>query len=250
MTAASGTPRPRVVCVDDDASIRRFVGLVLEELPVDFVPCADAAAARAALREAPAALLITDLMMPGESGFDLLASLAADPALRGPAQLAVFSAGLNAGTRSRLDGLGVAWELSKPVSVQALEDCVRAAIGGEPPPAPPAAARTAAAPDDDRQRTIDERFGGDAVLYDSFRAHALHQFVVDRQQLAQSLVAADWPALRRHAHSLKGALALLGDDDGSSLARGLEDAAAAGEAEACRRSWPALDAHLSRLVAS
>jgi CheY-like chemotaxis protein len=86
--------RPRVVCVDDDASIRRFVELALEDLPVELLTCADATTARELLRQGPVALLITDLMMPGESGFELLASLMADPALRGGALLAVFSAGL------------------------------------------------------------------------------------------------------------------------------------------------------------
>ena len=41
----------------------------------------------------------------------------------------VFSAGLNADNRARLVGLDVWRELSKPVSLQALEDCVRDALG-------------------------------------------------------------------------------------------------------------------------
>jgi CheY-like chemotaxis protein len=124
--------RPRIVCVDDDASIRRFVGLVLEDLPVEVLTCADAAAARELLRQGPVALLITDLMMPGESGFELLASLVADPALRAGALLAVFSAGLNATTRARLEGLDVWRELDKPVSVLELEDCVMQALARGP----------------------------------------------------------------------------------------------------------------------
>lgn len=247
MTASAAGARPRVVCVDDDASIRRFVGLVLEDLPVEFVACADAAAARAALRERPAALLITDLMMPGESGFDLLASLVADPRLRGPARLAVFSAGLNAATRARLAGLDVEWELAKPVSVQALEDCVRAATGqaaGTAQAAPPAPAPGLDAAE---RAAVAELFGGDAELYRAFRAHALAQFVIDRRLLAAALVAGDAAALRRQAHSLKGALATLGDEAGRTHARALEDAAAAGDADACRRLWPALDTHLARL---
>jgi CheY-like chemotaxis protein len=104
--------RPRVVCVDDDASIRRFVELALEDLPVELLTCADATTARELLRQGPVALLITDLMMPGESGFELLASLMADPALRGGALLAVFSAGLNATTRARASSKGTPAEVA------------------------------------------------------------------------------------------------------------------------------------------
>ena len=104
---SAGAAPARVVLVDDDASIRRLVALALEDLPVELVACADAAQARQALRDAPAALLLTDLMMPGESGMALLQLLAADPGLRGPAQLAVFSAGVDEATQAALDALGV-----------------------------------------------------------------------------------------------------------------------------------------------
>jgi CheY-like chemotaxis protein len=252
MTSPPAPPgRPRVVCVDDDASIRRFVGLVLEDLPVEFVPCADAPAAREALRQGPVALLITDLMMPGESGFELLASLVADPALRGGARLAVFSAGLNATTRARLEGLDVWRELDKPVSVAALEDCVTAALE-LPASAPPAVARQAGPPagfDDSERRAIAEGFGGDSELFAAFRAHAWEQLPHDRQALAAALVQADWPALHRQAHSVKGVLATLGDATGRRLALALEEAAASADAEACRQHWPALDRHLEGRLA-
>ena len=244
--------RPRVVCVDDDASIRRFVGLVLEDLPVEFVACADAPAARQALRQGPVALLITDLMMPGESGFDLLASLAADPALRGGALLAVFSAGLNATTRARLEGLDVWRELDKPVSVTALEDCVTAALQLPGAAQPAAAAPPAGMPadfDDGERRAIAEGFGGDAKLFAAFRAHVWQQLPQDRRALAASLALADWPALHRQAHSVKGVLATLGDTTGRGLALALEEAAATADAQGCRQRWPALDSHLEGLLA-
>lgn len=247
MSTPPGGAKPRVLLVDDDATIRRFVGMVLEDLEIEFVPCADADAARAALRQAPAALLLTDLMMPGEDGFSLLASLQADPALRGPARLAVFSAGLNAQTRARLQGLDVWRELAKPVSATALEACVAEATGvntgavGTAPP-PPAGL----APDE--QRAVAEQFAGDIALYRAFRAQALRQFGADRQALAQALIGGDWPAVHRQAHSLKGALATLGDHAGAGHARTLEAAAARGDDSAARAAWPALDRHLETLL--
>ncbi|MFM7507447.1 MAG: response regulator [Rubrivivax sp.] len=239
-----GAARPRVVFVDDDATIRRFVAMALEDLAVDVVTCADAGTARAALRQAPAALLLTDLMMPGEDGFSLLASVVADPALRAGARLAVFSAGLNAATRARLQSLDVWRELGKPVSTGELLDCVAGAAGLLPDVRAPVAAPLGAA----EQHVVDRQFGGDAALYLAFREAALRQFEADARALARAVEAADWPTLRRQAHSLKGALATLGDDDGAALARQLEDCAARDDGPACRAAWPALSRHLGRLA--
>jgi HPt (histidine-containing phosphotransfer) domain-containing protein len=97
------------------------------------------------------------------------------------------------------------------------------------------------------RHTIRELFGGDAGLYGAFRDQALQQFVLDRQALAASLRAADWPAVRRQAHSLKGALATLGDATGQALALTLENAAATPDIAACQQAWPALDQHLSQM---
>lgn len=242
---------PRVVLVDDDASIRRLVELALEGLPIELVACASVAEARAALLAAPAAMVITDLMMPGETGYELLEWLRAQPAVRGPAQLVAFSAGIDSAAHARLTALGVGRALDKPVSVAALEACVCEALALEPPAgtAAPAAVPEPARADEVR-RAITDNFGGDATLYDAFRAQALTQFAADLGEGDQSLSAGDLPAVRRLAHSLKGVLALLGHDAGTGAARALERAAAAGEAMACAHLWPVLRSLLADAFAA
>lgn len=237
---------PRVVFVDDDAAIRRLVASVLEDLPIELLCCASVAEARAALRAQPARLVITDLMLPVETGFDLLESLAAEPALRAGAHLAVFSAGLHAAARARLAGLDVWRELAKPVSLQALEDCVSDALALPPHRAPATAPVPASGrlPGDEAQ-VIAVQFGGDAELYTAFRGQVRAQLPADVQEAERALAAQDWPALHRLAHSLKGVLGLLGDERGATSARQLEAAAAATDAAACRQGWPALLRHLS-----
>lgn len=250
---STGMTRPRVVFVDDDASIRRLAGQVLEELPIHFVACDSAAAARAALRVQPAALLITDLMMPGESGFDLLASLVADAPLRAGARLVVFSAGLNADTRARLADLDVWRELPKPVSLQELEDCVREALALHATPTPAAPPTPGPAPGPTpltaaEQRVVQARFGGDAGLYTAFRDQVHRQWQEDLAEGTRLCAAADGPGLRRLAHSLKGVLALLGDDTGAAQARLVEDVAAAGDAAAVTAAWRLLAQHLGSVT--
>lgn len=266
--------RPRVLLVDDDASIRRLAELALEELPIDLVCCASAAEARAALAAAPAALLITDMMMPGESGLDLVTALAADPALRGEARLAVFSAGLNAAMRARLAALGVWRCLDKPVPLQVLEACVLDALapaagvveaGQEGSPEVPhevlasatadgpseasSDAPSAAGLDAGARQAVEHGFAGDLALYLAFREQARLQFHDDLRELARSHAAHDAQALRRQAHSLKGVLAILGEAEGEALARALEHAAADGDAARCERLVPVLAAFVGRLAA-
>ncbi|TXC67071.1 response regulator [Piscinibacter aquaticus] len=61
--------RPRVLLVDDDPSIRRFVALALEDLDLELVEAGSVAQARERLAEgAGYALIVTDLMMPGRPG--------------------------------------------------------------------------------------------------------------------------------------------------------------------------------------
>lgn len=246
----SGT-RPRVVFVDDDTTIRRLAEMALEDLPIELIACDGAAAARQALREGPAVLLITDLMMPGESGFDLLASLVAEPALRAGARLVVFSAGLNADNRARLVGLDVWRELSKPVSLQTLEDCVRDALGA----LPAATASASAAPlatsvwTAAEQQALADKFGGDERLFADFRAQVHRQWAEDRAEGERLCAAADGPGLQRLAHSLKAVLDLLGDAAGAAVARELEAAAAAGDVARCQAGWPQLALHLQPAAA-
>ncbi len=237
---------PRVVVVDDDAAIRRLVELALEGLPIELVPCPGVAAARAALRERAAALVITDLMMPGETGIDLLHSLQAEPALRGNARLAVFSAGLDAARRAELQALGVWRLLDKPVSTLALEDCVREALGLAPD-ALADAAPAAVAPDDDADaQAAAVHFGGDLTLFRAFRDGCLLQFPLDRAAGEAACESGDAPALRRVAHNLKSVLRLLGHEPGSRLAARLEQAAADADMVTARALWASLRDELPR----
>jgi HPt (histidine-containing phosphotransfer) domain-containing protein len=100
---------------------------------------------------------------------------------------------------------------------------------------------------DAERQTIRDLFDGDTDLYRAFLDLALRQFVLDRQALAAAMQAADWPAVHRQAHSLKGALATLGDAAGRALAHTLEAATPTltPDLAACQQAWQALDRHLA-----
>lgn len=69
----------RIVVVDDDASIRRLIELILLRAGYRLALVANAPDALAEITAEPADLVITDLMMPDMSGLDLLRALRADP---------------------------------------------------------------------------------------------------------------------------------------------------------------------------
>jgi response regulator RpfG family c-di-GMP phosphodiesterase len=75
MESRTPTPdqtRARILVVEDEPEIRRFVREYLEWLGYDVTTAADAASALAQLDGTPLDLLLTDLRLPGTSGLDLM----------------------------------------------------------------------------------------------------------------------------------------------------------------------------------
>jgi len=73
----------RIVLFEDEAALRLLLAEVLEEAGHEVVSAGDGAASRDAGLMAAADVLITDLMMPGCDGLEVIANArAANPALR------------------------------------------------------------------------------------------------------------------------------------------------------------------------
>ncbi|OYW13044.1 MAG: DNA-binding response regulator, partial [Acidobacteriia bacterium 12-62-4] len=69
---------PSILLVEDDVSLRRIMQLRLEAGPYRVTCAASAEEALAALERQPFHLIVSDLMMPGLSGLDLLKRIKAD----------------------------------------------------------------------------------------------------------------------------------------------------------------------------
>lgn len=232
----------RLLLIEDNPSIARFVELALEELPrhdpaapaVELHLVPDLAGARAALAGGGWQLVVSDLMLPDGSAEELLAeghalAPAAPPWL-------IFSAGLHEERRRALLAGGVARTLRKPVPLLELLDVVAGLLR-------PAAWQPVPAVD-----AVQQHFGGDRALFDSFRAGCIERFADDIAQGDAALAGADVAALRRLAHGLKAVLELIGQPALSAQARALEDAAAAWVPGAPPPTgWPALAEGLAAL---
>ncbi|KQY90681.1 response regulator transcription factor [Pelomonas sp. Root1444] len=239
----------RLLLIEDDASIARFVELALEELPghdpaappVVLHVVRQVAEARQALEAGGWQLVISDLMLPDGSAETLLAEGYA-MAVGAPPWI-VFSAGVHADRHLALAARGVACTLRKPVPLAELLATVAEVLRhGSTPPAPLA---TAAAAD-----PVQQHFGGDRALYESFLAGCIAQFADDLAQGDAALASGDTAALCRVAHALKAVLELIGQPQLAAQARALEAAAAAGAgSDALPLGWAGLAQGLATLGA-
>jgi signal transduction histidine kinase/CheY-like chemotaxis protein len=114
----SAVCRARVLVVDDNADMREYTARLLQPR-WDVEVAADGVAALASLRAHPADLVLSDVMMPGVGGFELLQALRADPATR---DIPVILLSARAGEESRVEGLlaGADDYVTKPFSAREL----------------------------------------------------------------------------------------------------------------------------------
>jgi CheY-like chemotaxis protein len=255
--------KPRVLLLEDDASLRRFVRMALEELPLELLECDSVACALQILQEAQVQLIFTDLMLAGESGQGFLQRLKANPTLQGSAKVVVVSAGLSPIVRKQLETYPVWRVLEKPVSVMALERCVRevlfgwraeGAVTGEE-------LETECSVQDpldrslptltaDESRAVALYFEGDAELFVAYRTTCLGQLPTDVREADIACRDADSQALMRVAHSLKTVLETLGYSDLSLQARKLEGLTLAEELQQATVHWAELRTRIQGISAN
>jgi DNA-binding response OmpR family regulator len=250
----------RVLLVEDDASLRRFVRLALEDLPLELLECDRVADALGLLSKARVDLIVTDLMLPGQSGLDLLQQLQREPGLRGNAGLVVFSAGLTLQIRGQLAALGVWRLIAKPASVTELLDCVRDGLAdrsigengagskeadGRAEPASPVTIDPSV--DEETTDALDLYFDGNRELFDAYRAACRTQFPRDIRAGDDACAGRDGQTLLRVAHSLKTVLLTLGYASLSRRALEIEQLCRAGDLHAAAGSWSKLSTGLRLL---
>ncbi|RIK37933.1 MAG: hypothetical protein DCC55_22700 [Chloroflexi bacterium] len=124
-TGASGEPpeSPRILLADDNADLREYLTRLLAQ-HYTVIPAADGRAALEVVRAQTPNLVLTDVMMPGMDGLELLQALRADPQT---AALPVILLSARAGEEARIEGLEVGADdyLVKPFSARELLTRVR-----------------------------------------------------------------------------------------------------------------------------
>lgn len=236
---------PRILLIEDDASIQRFVEFALEDIGAELLITDTVKQGLMHLKQAPFDLILTDLMLPGESGITLLEKLREEPEVAPQTKVVVFSAGLTANVKTQLQTLGVWRMLSKPISVMDLLACVEEGLSSLPKPAASvpneATAVNALALQQDRERkAVETHFNGDTQLFLRYREACLAQFNIDIETGNLASQNQDLPALRRMGHSLKTVLLTLAEDQGALLAKALEQLAEQEQLTPAQHQWTQL----------
>lgn len=125
-TAAAAAGRPRVLVVDDEATIRDLLSktLALAEYDVDLAP--DGRAALDRLRMIPYDLLITDLKMPGVDGLTVIREARR---LKADLPVIIITGFSNEASAIEAVNLGVSGYLTKPFRVPRVLAAAAKALG-------------------------------------------------------------------------------------------------------------------------
>ena len=119
-------PTAQILLVDDNADMRDYIRRLLSaSYTVESV--ADGIAALNAIQNNPPDLILTDVMMPGMDGFELLRSLRSNPTIQ---DIPIILLSARAGEESRIEGLeaGADDYLIKPFSARELLARVEASL--------------------------------------------------------------------------------------------------------------------------
>ena len=132
---AGDAPPPHLLVVDDDARLRAVLRRYLERNQFRVTEAADAGEARKQLGLFAFDLIVLDVMMPGESGFDLLTEIRRD------SRVPVLMLTAMAEPADRIEGLerGADDYLAKPPEPRELVLRVRNVLARATPPEPPPA---------------------------------------------------------------------------------------------------------------
>jgi len=115
-SSASSLKNTRILLVDDEADAREVVAATLERWGAEVMVAASAADARDILERELPDLLVADIEMPGEDGYDLIRTIRTLPPDRGGRTPALaFTAYASAYDRTRLLAAGFDRHVPKPV---------------------------------------------------------------------------------------------------------------------------------------
>lgn len=120
--------RREILVVDDDRRNRKLLEMLLAADGFAVRSVESGPAALAAVADAPPALILLDIMMPGMDGFEVLRRLKADPAANGIPVVMVTALDDEA-SRTRLGAAGASRVLTKPIDHWELRACLTGFLG-------------------------------------------------------------------------------------------------------------------------
>jgi CheY-like chemotaxis protein len=219
--------------------MQRFVSYALEDLDLVLTCCDSVAQAMNVLSQQSFNWILTDLMMPGESGLSFIEKISQKPEQLGFAHIVALSAGIDPVMQEKLTKLGVVRQLLKPVSVKTLQELFQADTNTV----------RSHSNLEGQARAIACYFDGQTVLYEKFAHQCRAQFVKDITEADRAIQAKDRVAMHNLSHSLKSVLRLLGQSEAHHCAALLEKLTNAESlTQQAEIEWQLLRKHLTQLA--
>lgn len=116
-----------VIVIEDDPDLRRFICRLLELDGFKVLQAKDAKSGLELARQSKISLVILDLRLPGQDGWDFLRQLRGEPALS-VIPVIVFTASAGVSQKERAIRMGVIDYIVKPMGVRQLQACIAGAV--------------------------------------------------------------------------------------------------------------------------
>ena len=118
-----------VLVVDDEPDVRDMLACALEDAGATVVAASDVNGALTALARHPIDVLLTDIVMPGQDGFDLMAALNRDRSRGRPRTAIAVTALASSAERRRALAAGFDHHVAKPVDFKSLVRLIAESVG-------------------------------------------------------------------------------------------------------------------------
>ena len=230
-----------VLLLEDDPLMQRFVSYALEDFNLTLTCCNSVSQAMESLKHQSFRWILTDLMLPGESGLSFIEKISLLPDLLGQAQIVALSAGIDAAMRDTLNKLGVIRQLLKPVSVKTLQELFETENITE--------GRDGSL--GSRAHAFETYFAGQTGLYEKFAQQTCLAFKNDMTEGDRAIREHSHIAMHHLSHSLKSVLLLLGQTEAHHCAEQLENLTKTPDGlQKAEPVWCALKNHLMQWVSN
>jgi CheY-like chemotaxis protein len=244
-----------VLLVEDNPVNLGVVKKALSKLGLRCESAADGREALALFAEKSFEVIFMDCQMPIMDGYEATAEIRHEEAIRGMPRtpIVAMTANAMAGDREKCIDAGMDDYLAKPVGLVDLRECVARWLlpqGGEKPMARPAGAGSAAipsaAPAEPKEAVLDPKVLHELKeIMDDDYLGLLHTFLRNAPTLMtearEAISGGDLESMVRPVHSLKSSSANVGALRLSELARDAERHARAGELDAARQAFAAVE---------